>query len=87
MTSNLTSNIYAGDLQLMIESDMPWSAIRRYALLLEKQGFWHIDAPIDEHNNPLVVSFMAHLARKSYHGKVLDEEEWKQVFELAPENL
>ncbi len=87
MTSKPTLNIYAGDLQLMIESDMPWSAIRRYTLLLEKQGFWHIDAPIDEHNNPLVVSFMAHLARKSYHGKVLDEEEWKQVFELAPENL
>ena len=87
MTSNPTPNVYAADLQLMVESDLPWSAIQRYALLLEKQGFWNRDTPIDERNNPLVVSFMAHLGRKRFHDNPLGEDEWKQVFGLAPENV
>lgn len=79
---------YTEDLGLMITAEMPWSSIRRYALLLETQGLWEPQTPIGADNQPLAVAYLKSMVSRSQQLEShLSEEQWKDWFEWAPDNV
>lgn len=70
----------------MVESDLPWSSIGRYCKLLQDNGLWHPQEPIDENGASLAAKFIFQLTRQG-RTETISDEEWGQILGPAPANV